>query len=128
VCVGASIKQLLRLTNGYIPLYFSRQEVHKEDENGKPLQPEDGDEQISYIHPYTEQADQLTKHQLERRSTSNEQTPGFCNTLFLNFLHVIKHDPELADAIQGEYCRFEPYLRKAIKSFVTDLHPELPLS
>jgi DNA replication licensing factor MCM6 len=67
----------------------------------------------------------LTKHQLERRSTSNEQTPGFCNTLFLNFLHVIKHDPELADAIQGEYCRFEPYLRKAIKSFVTDLHPEL---
>jgi len=34
-------------------------------------------------------------------------------------------DPELADAIQGEFCRFEPYMRRAVSLFVMDLHPTI---
>jgi hypothetical protein len=56
---------------------------------------------------------------------SQQTTPRLLQYLVSQFLHGIRHDPELADAIQGEYCRFEAYLRKAIKSFVMDLPPEL---
>ena len=87
------------------------------------------DHELSYISPYTEQADYMAKQQLSRRSAEHPEATasayGFANTLFLNFQHVLRHDPELADAIQGEFVRFEPYLRKAIETFVLELHPEL---
>jgi len=43
-------------------------------------------------------------------------------TVFVNFLHMREYDPELSDAVEFEYIRFEPYLRKAITECVTMEH------
>jgi DNA replication licensing factor MCM6 len=65
--------------------------------------------------------------QLAKRSATDtgERAAGLENTLLVNFTHILRHDPELADAIQGEFARFEPYLRKAVQEFVLSRHPEL---
>jgi DNA replication licensing factor MCM6 len=84
-------------------------------------------QEVEYIHPYKEQADQMA-NQLSDRESSNESDArpgGFNNTMFVNFQHIMHQDPELVDAIQGEFCRFEPYMRKAVAGFVLDLHPTL---
>lgn len=84
----------------------------------------------------------LAKRQLTRRQYSasdpfrdedeedddddeNQTSGGFSNTLFVNFQHLLKDDPELAEAIAGEFCRFESYLRRAISGFVVHRHPAL---
>lgn len=43
----------------------------------------------------------------------------------MDFSHLLAHDDELAEAIQNDSVRFEPFLQKASKTFVLDLHPEL---
>ena len=87
---------------------------------------QDHDEEVRFLRPYAEQAESMSKRRQENESDEEGRLlQGFTNTLMLNFKHVIKEDPELADAIQGEYCRFEPYLRRAVKSFCVDLHPIL---
>eukprot|EP00536_Pseudo-nitzschia_multiseries_P018406 jgi/Psemu1/321321/estExt_fgenesh1_pm.C_24880001 len=55
----------------------------------------------------------------------NNNSTGFSNTLLVNFAHLLRDDPELAEAIQGEFCRFETPLRRAVSSFVVDRHPAL---
>jgi DNA replication licensing factor MCM6 len=40
-------------------------------------------------------------------------------------MHVFNFDMELAEAIQSDFSRFEPFLRRAIKTFVLDHNPEL---
>jgi DNA replication licensing factor MCM6 len=104
----------------------SKQAVENDDDNDDDDEIS-GNEQVEYIHPYQEQADQMAHRVLERDSSEeNDSRPGgFRNTLFVNFQHILHQDPELADAIQGEFCRFEPYMRRAIKLFVMDLHPTL---
>jgi len=83
----------------------------------------------------------LAKRQLKRRQynsfndeyenddddedDNNNSSFGFANTLFVNFAHLLKDDPELAEAIQGEFCRFETPLRRAVSGFVVDRHPAL---
>ena len=116
-------------------LFCSKQEVVT-GENG-----EDHDaENPQYIFPYQEQADLLAKRQLTRRQYAandplrdeededeedNHAPGGFSNTLFVNFQHLLKDDPELAEAIAGEFCRFESYLRLAVSGFVVHRHPAL---
>eukprot|EP00501_MAST-03F_sp_TOSAG23-6_P000154 GSMAST32.ASY1.ANO1.157.1 assembled CDS len=39
-------------------------------------------------------------------------------TLFVDFQHVLQHDPTLARAVLVNYYRYDPYLRKAIQNFV----------
>ena len=41
------------------------------------------------------------------------------STLFVNFQHVKEYDFELAEAIELEFYRFEPYLRKSIQEYVS---------
>jgi DNA replication licensing factor MCM6 len=90
------------------------------------------------MYPYQEQADLLAKRQLARRNVQVEEegdeggllldnsiTNGFANTLFVNFEHLIRDDPELAEAIQGDYMRFDDYLRRAVSIFVVDRNPAL---
>lgn len=36
------------------------------------------------------------------------------STIYVNFDHIWKFDCELAEAIELEYCRFDPYLRAAV--------------
>ena len=110
------------------PYLFSRQEVQRDE-------PEEDDDEgnevpstaTTYIRPYQEQADNMAFLQLAKRSATDagERAAGLENTLLVNFSHILRHDPELADAIQGEFARFEPYLRKAVQEFVLSRHPEL---
>jgi DNA replication licensing factor MCM6 len=104
-------------------LSVSKQAVANDDETSV----NEDSQEVEYIHPYKEQADQMA-NQLSDRESSNESDTrpgGFNNTIFVNFQHVMHQDPELADAIQGEFCRFEPYMRRAVAGFVLDLHPTL---
>lgn len=40
------------------------------------------------------------------------------SSLFVDFSHVLEFDPDLAQAIQAQYYRWEPYLRRAVFEFV----------
>jgi DNA replication licensing factor MCM6 len=83
-----------------------------------------------------EQAKQMARRQLLRRSitpdddednadVANVNQSVFATTLFTDFTHITAHDWELAEALQSDFCRFEPFLRRAIKSFILELFPEL---
>ena len=96
---------------------------------------EDGEEEVEEItlYPYAEQAHQMANRQSKDRSMNTDEgegeapvaTSAFANTIFLDFEHVMKKDMELAEAIQSDFCRFESFLRRAVQSFVFDLHPDL---
>jgi DNA replication licensing factor MCM6 len=58
-------------------------------------------------------------------ATARGSDPTCASTLFLDFEHVMEYDVELAEAIHSEFGRFEPFLRRAVESFVLQLHPEL---
>jgi DNA replication licensing factor MCM6 len=45
-------------------------------------------------------------------------------TLYVDFGHLLRKDEVLADAIQKQYYRFLPYLRRALLSLVTLYEPE----
>ncbi len=92
-------------------------------------------------YPYLEQAAQLARRQLKSGSANSSgavdddndnddeaEMSSFSSTICVNFRHVNAYDHELAEAIEGEYVRFEPYLRRAAKKFVLDCHPELERS
>jgi len=92
-------------------------------------------------YPYLEQAAQLARRQLKSGSANSNgaveddndnddeaEMSSFSSTICVNFRHVNAYDHELAEAIEGEYVRFEPYLRRAAKKFVLDCHPELERS
>jgi DNA replication licensing factor MCM6 len=107
--------------------YDSHQPVDdNHNENDNDDQERNDEDEGRFLRPYAEQAESMAR---KRRSSETDESDrseqGFTNTLMLNFQHVLQEDPELADAIQGEFCRFEPYLRLAIKSFCVDLHPIL---
>jgi DNA replication licensing factor MCM6 len=40
------------------------------------------------------------------------------SSLFVDFSHVLEFDPDLAQAIQAQYYRWEPFLRRAVFEFV----------
>lgn len=84
--------------------------------------------------PYVEQARQLARRQLksglahapldDEDEDESELSP-FSSTVCVNYRHLYSYDPDLAEAVEGEYVRFEPYLRRATKEFVLGLHPAL---
>ncbi|KAJ7129333.1 MCM2/3/5 family-domain-containing protein [Mycena epipterygia] len=45
-------------------------------------------------------------------------------TLYVDFAHLLLKDDVLADAIQKQYYRFLPYLRRALLNLVTQFEPE----
>ncbi|KAL0950282.1 hypothetical protein HGRIS_010262 [Hohenbuehelia grisea] len=45
-------------------------------------------------------------------------------TLYIDFGHLLQRDDVLADAIQKQYYRFLPYLRRALLNLVTEYEPE----
>ncbi|KAF4323462.1 hypothetical protein BBO99_00001347 [Phytophthora kernoviae] len=40
------------------------------------------------------------------------------SSLFVDFSHVLEFDPDLAQALQAQYYRWEPYLRRAVFEFI----------
>ena len=107
----------------------------------------DNDEAVKthQYYPYLEQAGQLARRQLKSASSNfnsstttnandgeeeeeeedDELGSSFSSTICVNYRHLHAYDPDLAEAIEAEYVRFEPYLRRATKKFVLDCHPEL---
>ncbi|KAG6832178.1 hypothetical protein H0H92_004909 [Tricholoma furcatifolium] len=45
-------------------------------------------------------------------------------TLYVDYGHLLQQDDVLADAIQKQYYRFLPYLRRALLNLVTEFEPE----
>ena len=94
------------------------------------------------FYPYIEQAGAIARRQLSDGNVDDDDdddeennaqganqegssSSAFVNTLFVDFTHLLHHDAELAEAIDADHVRFEPYLRRATKSFLHGLHPEL---
>lgn len=105
---------------------------HQEITDRSPNEDEEEEEAGSNLfYPYVEQALQMARKLLAHSSDDEEDdeealpSSGFRNTLFLDFQHVLEEDMELAEAIQTDYVRFDPFLRKAIQSFVLEQHPAL---
>ncbi|KAL3942777.1 MAG: hypothetical protein SGBAC_003089 [Bacillariaceae sp.] len=111
-------------SGGLVHQAFLHKQAVENDDNPTS---EDSSDEVEYIHPYMEQAEQMTKRLNDRDSNDEPvgRSGGFTNTMFINFQHVMHQDPELADAIQSEFCRFEPFLKRAVQLFVLDLFPTL---
>jgi DNA replication licensing factor MCM6 len=45
-------------------------------------------------------------------------------TLYVDYGHILQKDDVLADAIQKQYYRFLPYLRRALQNLVAEYEPE----
>lgn len=97
-------------------------EADETDSSMQEDKDDDDDERPLMLRPYADQAKALYENM---QSTS---THGFSSTLFVNFHHLVAYNAELAEAIQSEYYRFEPYLRRAVYSFVRDLYPTMDTS
>ena len=94
-----------------------------------------------YMQPYHDQAKAMadllfvklgivdpSEHQQQQQQQQQSKLGGFSSTLFLNFRHLLEYDVDLADAIQSQFYRFEPYLRRAAQSFVLHQHPQLTVT
>ncbi|EED96248.1 mcm6-like protein [Thalassiosira pseudonana CCMP1335] len=66
-----------------------------------------------------------TVSQQEEEDEEEMEMSAFSNTICVNYRHLLSYDTDLAEAIEGEYVRFEPYLRRATKEFLLAHHPEL---
>ena len=96
--------------------------------------------------PYLEQAGQIARRQLKSNSSNFSKAAGnddgdiddddddddddagmspFSSTICVNYRHLRSYDPDLAEAVEAEYVRFEPHVRRAAKTFVLECHPEL---
>ena len=126
-----------------ISLYVFNFYCHSSQEVKTEGNQSEGDDEAStlVIFPYAEQAAQMAQRQLARRSmggnddeeedpdndaaNSNNLSSSWATTLGVDFSHVLEADAELADALRAEYVRFEPYVQRAVRVFVEQLHPEL---
>ena len=45
-------------------------------------------------------------------------------TLYIDYGHILQRDDVLADAIQKQYYRFLPYIRRAVHNLVAEFEPE----
>ena len=108
------------------------------DEDGMDVDDDDGEHGMveREFFPYLDQAHGLAMRRLRgasNRDAAAEEDDGeeseimtpFSSTLCVNHRHIRTYDPDLAEAIEGEHVRFEPYLRRAAREFVLENHPEL---
>ena len=107
--------------------------IEVEDNNDEDDDEQNENEPRNKYYPYIEQAERMAKLQLEgfmndEDDNANQDTSkngGFATTLFADFHQIYTYHTDLAEAIESEYIRFEPYLRQAVQTFMYDLHPEL---
>jgi DNA replication licensing factor MCM6 len=107
-----------------------------EDVREENINEEDRADDTNRIYPYVEQANQLARRRLSTDSADDDNHPAtttghrtitsaFSSTLFLDFKHVMQEDMELAEAIQSDFVRFDPFLRHAIQALVFQHNPQL---
>ncbi|EJK50000.1 hypothetical protein THAOC_31075, partial [Thalassiosira oceanica] len=79
-------------------------------------------------HPYHIAAEEIARKQRRARDSKygggpdeRDEDPAdvtpFVSTIAVNFEHLSEFDQDLADAVEGEAVRFEPYLRRAAREF-----------
>jgi DNA replication licensing factor MCM6 len=89
---------------------------------------------VEHFYPYVVQAGRIAQLQLnDDEEDGNDGNAfdssnySFHTTLFCDYEHIQRFNPDLAEAIQTDYVRFEPFLRSALQMFLYDLHPDLKL-
>lgn len=58
----------------------------------------------------------------DQHGSSSHYGGGFSSSIVIDHAHLRSYDVELAEALDGEYVRFEPHLRQAAKEFVQSAH------
>ena len=114
---------------------FSWEPIEIDDET------DENDDKNKY-YPYIEQAERMAKLQLDYDENEDDdensdededrektapisKNAGFATTIFADYNHIYTFHTDLAEAIESDYVRFEPYLRQAVQTFIHDLHPAL---
>ena len=86
------------------------------------------DEGLFYF-PYLYQAHCIAEHfmRLDQHYDEDQDSQHSLQktTLFVDYQHVINYDLELAEAIECEQERFEPYLRRALQNCLTQNYPQI---
>jgi len=72
----------------------------------------------------SESTNSQQKLMLDYRAQINSMIQNDKTTLFVSFQHLGEYDMELMEAVEMEYYRFEPYLRKALQEYVSQEHRE----
>ncbi|KAJ6229453.1 intein-containing DNA replication licensing factor mcm6 precursor [Anaeramoeba flamelloides] len=85
----------------------NKNEEKQENEKNKEQEEEEEEEEFFL---YQMQAIELTKNDT--------------NTIYVDYSHVLEFSSELAEAIQTEFYRFEPFLRSAIQEFMLEIDPK----
>jgi len=100
------------------------------DDRPAPRQDESGEAVKSrfytFLTSFVSEADvaisEAAPHQRGLRNTYEEQIVAMIRndktTVYVNFADMNAFDRELAEAIQLEYYRFEPYLKQAVQDYV----------
>ena len=85
------------------------------------------------MYPYRDQAGLIAQRHSKNTADANtdesdENDVSYCfqTTLCVNHQHLRTHDIDLAEAIESEFLRFEPYLRTAATEFLRLHYPSLP--
>ena len=89
---------------------------------------EDGEALQRDMYPYRDQAELVARRQLSSKEEADDEDDVlncFSSTICVNYRHLVSHDVDLAEAIEGEFVRFEPFLRRAALEFMKLHHPEL---
>lgn len=102
-----------------------------------------GEREIIKTYPYLEQIASIAKHitsqtynneDEENEDEENDENfampaSGLKQTLLINHKHLmmIPDNGELAEAIEQEFIRFEPFLRRAARTLLADKHPGIQL-
>ena len=98
------------------------------------------EENVSVYYPYVQQAKDMASRQLRGRSTRDDDddndengsrnrnidgvhTPPFSTTMVVDFSHIMSFSTDLANAVQSDFLRFEPFLQKAVEVVVTQEAP-----
>ena len=71
-----------------------------------------------------EQADDAAEGELIYIDQIHTMREYELTTLYVDFGHLLQRDDVLADAIQKQYYRFLPYLRRALLNLVAEFEPD----
>ena len=119
--------RFLEFLDGYVEVVVDEVEDYGRDAT-QDTEGGGGGEVRREIRPYRDQAELVARRQLSSSREGDEQDDPlscFSSTICVNYRHLQSHDIDLAEAIEAEFVRFEPFLRRACREFVEMMHPAL---
>jgi len=132
----------IKVRNFFIEFLYEFWEVADIESENKPNEAvtdgedvEEEQQREKKYYPYHEQANRMANLQLSAIKEGEDENAddvngsasasGFSTTMFIDFTHIYAFNTDLAEAVESDFIRFEPFLRKALQSFLYHLHPEL---